>query len=847
MSSSNELTLTIKGNSSQLIAALNKAGAAVDGFANKSSNSGNKSKNAFSGLSGAVSVAAGNLISAGIHKSFDMISNSVDDAIRRVDILNNFPKVMSNLGISADQSKKAITLMADSLKGLPTSLDSAAASVQRLTSKNGDVGKSTEMFLALNNAILAGGAPMDIQATAIEQISQAYAKGKPDMMEWRALQSAMPAQLKQIAQAFFQNGSALDVYLKKAQEYAKKNPMSSTGKELLEQLTAVKNGTGDMTTALGTAMRTGIISMDDFMATITKMNKEGANGFQSFEKQARNSTGGIQTAMENSKTAVVRGVAKIIEAFGSGDMSGAAGGFGKTLENVLTGVADMIKFVKENKEVFTGIAIAVGVLAGAVIAYDTAVKMSTIATKAYTVAINLWKGAVTVATTAQKLFTLAMNASPLMKIVTVIGLVVGALAWFFTQTEEGRKIFGQVAKTVGEVVGAISGVAGKISEVVGGALATAGQVVGKIAGSIGDIVGVIGGAIGKVAEIIGGAVAGVVRFFTPIVTLVAPIFQTIWQIISSTFILIVAIVATVMETIFNIIRGIIDVFVTVFGAIIGAIGPIVQGIIDFISGVIGTIGGIIQGIVNFVSEVAAATGGVIQGAADIIVGIVTAIIDTITSIVLPVVNWMDINIIQPIATFFKGLWDSVVNVTRGFVNGVMGVIAPIANWINSNVIQPVARFFGGLWNGIVSGVSSAARAIGNVMGTIGGFVKAPINGIIGAINGVIGVLNGFKVPDWVPGLGGKHPNFPKIPMLATGGIVPPTNGGSIIYAGDGGQNEWVVPESKMASLVAQINRRTENESGGMTKHITVNNTYNVRDKVDAQMVASDLGYLLSQA
>jgi tape measure domain-containing protein len=845
--SSNELTLTIKGNSSQLIAALNKAGAAVDGFANKSSNSGNKSKNAFSGLSGAVSVAAGNLISAGIHKSFDMISNSVDDAIRRVDILNNFPKVMSNLGISADQSKKAITLMADSLKGLPTSLDSAAASVQRLTSKNGDVGQSTEMFLALNNAILAGGAPMDIQATAIEQISQAYAKGKPDMMEWRALQSAMPAQLKQIAQAFFQNGSALDVYLKKAQEYAKKNPMSSTGKELLEQLTAVKNGTGDMTTALGTAMRTGIISMDDFMATITKMNKEGANGFQSFEKQARNSTGGIQTAMENSKTAVVRGVAKIIEAFGSGDMSGAAGGFGKTLENVLTGVADMIKFVKENKEVFTGIAIAVGVLTGAVIAYDTAVKMSTIATKAYTVAINLWKGAVTVATTAQKLFTLAMNASPLMKIVTVIGLVVGALAWFFTQTEEGRKIFGQVAKTVGEVVGAISGVAGKISEVVGGALATAGQVVGKIAGSIGNIVGVIGGAIGKIAEIIGGAVAGVVRFFTPIVTLVAPIFQTIWQIISSTFILIVAIVATVMETIFNIIRGIIDVFVTVFGAIIGAIGPIVQGIIDFISGVIGTIGGIIQGIVNFVSEVAAATGGVIQGAADIIVGIVTAIIDTITSIVLPVVNWMDINIIQPIATFFKGLWDSVVNVTRGFVNGVMGVIAPIANWINSNVIQPVARFFGGLWNGIVSGVSSAARAIGNVMGTIGGFVKAPINGIIGAINGVIGVLNGFKVPDWVPGLGGKHPNFPKIPMLATGGIVPPTNGGSIIYAGDGGQNEWVVPESKMASLVAQINRRTENESGGMTKHITVNNTYNVRDKVDAQMVASDLGYLLSQA
>lgn len=844
---SNELTLIIKGNSSQLVSALSKAGLAVDNFTNKSSSSSDKTKNAFSGISGAVTVAAGNLISAGIHKSFDMINSSVDGAIRRVDILNNFPKVMSNLGISADASKKAITQMSESLKGLPTSLDNAAASVQRLTSKNGDVGKSTEMFLALNNAILAGGAPMDIQATAIEQISQAYAKGKPDMMEWRALQSAMPAQLKQIAQAFFQNGSALDVYLKKAREYAAKNPMSSTGKELLEQLTAVKNGTGDMTTALGTAMRTGIISMDDFMATITKMNKEGVNGFQSFEKQARNSTGGIQTAMENSKTAVVRGVAKIIEAFGSGDMSGAAGGFGKTLENVLTGVADMIKFVKENKEVFTGIAIAVGVLTGAVIAYDTAVKMSTTIAKAYTVAINLWKGAVTVAITAQKLFTLAMNASPLMKIVTVIGLVVGALAWFFTQTEEGRKIFGQVAKTVGEVVGAISRVAGKISEVVGGALATAGQAVGKIAGTIGNIVGVIGGVVGKVAKVIGGAVTGIIRFFAPIVAFVAPIFRTIWQIISSTFILIVAIVATVMETIFNIIRGIVGVFVTVFGAIIGAIGPIIQGIVDFISGVIDTIGGVIQGIVNFVSEVVSAVAGVVQGVVDVIVGIVTTIIDAITGIVLPVVTWMDINIIQPIAAFFKGLWDGVVNGVRGFINGAMNIMIPIANWINSNVIQPVARFFSGLWSGITNGVRNVARTISDVMGTIAGFVKTPINGIIDIVNGVIRGLNRIKVPDWVPGLGGKSPNFPMIPKLATGGIVSPANGGSIIYAGDGGQNEWVVPESKMASLVAQINKRTNGDVGGLTKHIVVNNTYNVRDKVDAQMVASDLGYLLSQA
>ena len=643
----NELTLTIKGETSQLLTALNKAGFAIDKFTKKSGDSGDKTKNAFSGISGAVSVAAGNLISAGIHKAFDMINNSVDGAIRRVDILNNFPKVMSNLGISADDSKKAITRMADALKGLPTSLDSAAASVQRLTSKNGDVGKSTEMFLALNNAILAGGAPMDIQATAIEQISQAYAKGKPDMMEWRALQSAMPAQLKQIAQAFFQNGSAIDEYLKKAEEYAKKNPMSSTGKELLEQLTAVKNGTGDMTTALGTAMRTGIISMDDFMATITKMNKEGTNGFQSFEQQARNSTGGIQTAIENSKTAVVRGIAKIIEAFGSGSLAEIVSGLGSGFEKALDSVAGLIKFVKDNSAVFTVIAVGVGVFTGAVVAYNTAVWLASAASKAWTVATQI-------ATGVQWLFNAALNANPLTLLVVAIAAVVAGIVWFFTQTETGKNIWNGFV------------------------------------------------------EVLSSTISSIGQWF----------------------------------------KGLWDGIVSIFSGVAGWFGGIFQGAWNAITGIFGRLGG-----------------------------------------------------------FFGGVWNSIT--------GMFGRLG---------------SFVGDAIGGAVKGAVNGAL----------GMVERMANGFIGMINGAIGLIN--KIP------GVNIGNIPSlhIPRLATGGIVTPQGGGSIIYAGDGGQNEWVVPESKMASLVEQINRRRSGD-GGMTKHITVNNTYNVRDKVDAQMVASDLGYLLSQA
>lgn len=645
---SNELTLVIKGNSSQLVSALSKAGLAVDNFTNKSSNSSDKTKNAFSGISGAVTVAAGNLISAGIHKSFDMINSSVDGAIRRVDILNNFPKVMSNLGISADASKKAISRMSDELKGLPTSLDSAAMSVQRLTSKNGDVGKSTDMFLALNNAILAGGAPMDIQATAIEQISQAYAKGRPDMIEWRSLQSAMPAQLKQISKAFFQNGAAIDKYLAKAREYANNNPMSSTGKELVEQLEAVKNGTGDMTTALGTSMRTGIVSMDEFMDTITKLNTEGVDGFQNFKDQAKNSTGGIQTSIENMKTAVVRGVSKIIGAIGGENITGAVSGFGSGIEKMLGAIAGLINFVKDNSTVFTVIAVAVGIFAGAVITYNTAVSLASAASKAWTVATQ-------VATGVQWLFNSALNANPLAIVAVALAAVTAGLVWFFTQTQVGQNIWN-------------------------------------------GFVGVLSSTITSIGQWFGG----------------------LWN------------------------------------------------------GIVGVFGG-----------AAGWFSGVFQGAWNAIVGVFSRM-----------------------PGFFGGVW-----------NTVAGMFGKIGSFVGNSV--------GGAVKGAVNGAL--------------GMVERMANGFINTINGAIGLINK------IPGVHIGNISQLHIPRLATGGIVPPTNGGSIIYAGDGGQNEWVVPESKMASLVAQINKRTNGDVGGLTKHIVVNNTYNVRDKVDAQMVASDLGYLLSQA
>ena len=278
-----------------------------------------------SGMKGLTSkIAIGNIAAKAISKTFSLMSSNMDEAISRVDTMNNFPNVMKNLGISADDSQKAIDKMSKKLQGLPTSLDAGARSVQRFTSANGDVKKSTDMFLALNNALLAGGASTEIQASALEQLSQAYAKGRPDMIEWRSVLTAMPAQATQLGKAF-----------------------------------------GMTSNELGEALRTGKISMDDFMGKVMELNKKGVAGFDNFETQAKRATGGISTSITNMKTAIVRGVGnmlnKINESLKSvGGISGALSKVGKFGEQAFTKIGNAIakvipfiikvaKWIKEHK------------------------------------------------------------------------------------------------------------------------------------------------------------------------------------------------------------------------------------------------------------------------------------------------------------------------------------------------------------------------------------------------------------------------------------------------------------------------------------------------------------------
>lgn len=249
-----------------------------------------------------------------ISTAFGILNNSIDGAISRLDTLNNYPKVMSNLGISSEEAQKSIAKMSDKLSGLPTTLDEGALAVQRFTSKNNDVAKSTDYFFALNNAILAGGAGTEIQSSALEQLSQSYAKGSMDMMEWRTLQMAMPAQLNQVAKAMEMTTEAVGAGLRGADK----------------DVAYVRD-----------------VTMEEFMDAIVRLNQEGVDGFASFEEQARNSTGGIATSITVAKTQVVKGVADIINSLDQFLKDEGLGGIGEIISNIGKKSKEVLDYVAQ--------------------------------------------------------------------------------------------------------------------------------------------------------------------------------------------------------------------------------------------------------------------------------------------------------------------------------------------------------------------------------------------------------------------------------------------------------------------------------------------------------------------
>jgi hypothetical protein len=100
-----------------------------------------------------------------------------------------------------------------------------------------------------------------------------------------------------------------------------------------------------------------------------------------------------------------------------------------------------------------------------------------------------------------------------------------------------------------------------------------------------------------------------------------------------------------------------------------------------------------------------------------------------------------------------------------------------------------------VFDAIKTGIKGGMDAITSYLNFVMGVYKGIFNAISKLWNNTIGKLK-FKIPDWVPGIGGNGFEVPDIPMLANGGIVSiPT----LALIGERGP-EAVIPLSQMGNM-----------------------------------------------
>ena len=347
---------------------------------------------------------------------------------------------------------------------------------------------------------------------------------------------------------------------------------------------------------------------------------------------------------------------------------------------------------------------------------------------------------------------------------------------------------GLFSKAFSGIGGLATGAAGKVT----GIFAKAGSKIA--AGPLGKIGGVVGKGFGKLTTMIaplqklGGAILGP---FGGIAGKILPVVGVIG--------LIIAAVQIFRDHLDDIRAGVEKVFgpagVAVFDNIVGVItniGNTIKGIFsdgnlasarEFINGIFGEQGvAVFDTFVSIMQTVGGVIGQFISFIDTSVKPIIEELFAFIVTTVLPqiaqtFVEWGPTitGVIQSIWEIFQTVATAVMGIIQALMPTIQSLIGTYLEAIRSVIggvltaIQGLLNVFAGIFTGDWSRVWEGVKGIfSGVWEAIKGIAKGAMNGIIDIINGLIGGLNKLKIPDWVPGVGGKGINIPLIPKFAKG-------------------------------------------------------------------------------
>lgn len=167
-------------------------------------------------------------------------------------------------------------------------------------------------------------------------------------------------------------------------------------------------------------------------------------------------------------------------------------------------------------------------------------------------------------------------------------------------------------------------------------------------------------------------------------------------------------------------------------------------------------------------------------------------------------QWLNENFVQPVVAFGQQVIDWYVNTWIQIFDFIKQPFEQAWQWIQENFIgvlqnafQQSVEFIKNAWANMKDIISSPFVAAVNI-------VKGALNGIMAAIEGgingaVAGINNLIAAANRVPGVNIPQASPVQLPRFAEGGVV---SGPTIAMVGEGGEPEYIVPQSKASGFAA---------------------------------------------
>jgi hypothetical protein len=191
-------------------------------------------------------------------------------------------------------------------------------------------------------------------------------------------------------------------------------------------------------------------------------------------------------------------------------------------------------------------------------------------------------------------------------------------------------------------------------------------------------------------------------------------------------------------------------------------------------------------------------------------------------------QWVETDIIVPVGEFFSNLWSDIRVWASDAWIGIKNTFYEVGNWFDTNVIQPLSNLFSSLWDGITKWASDTWAKICDGFLTAYNYINThfltPLrtavatvfDGLVGAVkaalNGVISVLN--SALRWI--FGGINSILRDLKNFSIAGYSPfaglrTISVPQIPMLADGGfvdQGQLFIAREAGAEMVGSIGRRT---------------------------------------